>query len=235
MPIARTASQLVRIVRELVQTTDPGTYRDGFTTDVDTAPTLISILSFVNRALRTFALVGYEQSTSSITTVSGQWSYPLPSGGAGRIVEVTFGSDPILRPLAETTLQDLAQQDLMWRNTQGSPAVYVTLGPDIWVYPVPLWARTLAIRHHTAPEDLANPNDVPTLLPYYHDGVAMLAACFMLASDFENPSNAGRIAFILGQYEIQFADVEKLVRARSLLLPRSRVEGGRVGTDTEIS
>ncbi len=234
MPIARTAAQLVRIVRELSQTTDPGTYRDGFSTDVDTSSTLIPILSFVNRALRVFAFVGYEQSTSNINTVSGQWSYPLPSGGAGRIVEVTFGSSPIMRPLAETTLQDLAARDLMWRNTQGSPAIYVTLGPDIWVYPVPLWSRTLSIRHHTAPEDLVNPDDVPTLLPYYHDGAGMLAACFMLASDFENPANAGRIQFILSQFEVQFADCEKLVRARSLLLPRSRVEGGRVGTDEEI-
>ena len=122
----------------------------------------------------------------------------------------------------------------MWRLTQGSPALYITLGPHMWLYPVPQWARTLAIRHTTAPEDLVNPDDVPTLLPYYHDGVALLAAGFMLSSDAENSANQVRLNFILAQWEMQFADVDKLVRARSLLLPRSRIEGGRKSVDQEI-
>lgn len=234
MAIARTAAQLVQMVREFAQTTDPGTYRDGFSDDVDTSSTLISILAFVNRSLRIFAMKGYNQGTSTQDTVSGQHNYTLPSGGAGKIVEVLFGSPPIMRPLAETTLQDLAARDLYWRNTQGSPAVYVTLGPDIWLYPVPPWARTLSIRYYEVQEDLVNRTDVPVLLPYYHDGIAHLAAMYMLASDAENPSNMARLNFLLGIWEMIYADVDAVVRARSLLLPRSRIEGGRVGTDQEI-
>lgn len=220
--------------RDFTQTTDSGTYRNGFSTDPDVSSTLISILSFVNRALRIFAMVGYEQGTSSQQTTSGEFQYLLPSGNAGRIVEVTFGSGVVVKTLTEDTLQNLAARDPMWRLTQGSPALYITLGPHLWVYPVPPWSRTLAIRHTTAPEDLVNPTDVPTLLPYYHDGVALLAAGFMLSSDAENPSNMARLEFILAQFSIVYADADKMIRARSLLLPRSRIEGGRKSVDQEI-
>lgn len=225
-----TAASLVADVRYHAQLMDSGTYRDGFSSDPDTAATLIPILRFVNIAQAIFDRAGFTHVTVPITTVSGQIPYLIPSG-LGKFVELTFTYSGVATPLRETTLQDLTARKRDWRQDQGNPNLYMTVGQEVWLYRAPTTAGPLSIRGQAVSPDLTATTDVPILLPAYHTALAMLAALLLINSDSENPGRDAKLNFLLPLWESNFGDVDAIIRARSLLglqgPIQQRMEGGR--------
>ncbi len=230
MPGSMTAAQLVSDVRYHAQLMDAGTYRDGFSGDPDTSATLIPILRFINMAQGVFDRAGFTHVTIPVPTTSGQFQYGVPSG-LGRFVELTFTYSGVDTPLRETTLQDLTGRNRAWRQDQGVPNLFIPIGQNVWLYRVPTTAGPLNIRGEAISPDLVLTTDVPTLLPTYHPALSMLAALLLINSDSENPGRDARLNYLLPLWEQWYADVDKNVRARSVLGLQGpltqRREGGR--------
>lgn len=204
---------------------DSGTYRDGFSTDADTTATLIPILAFINMALGVFDAVAARMVTVSQSTVLSQWNYPIPSGQT-RIADVAFTQSGRDLPLNETTLQDLQARIRDWRYDLGVPNQYMIVGSEIWLHPVPIGTGPLKIHAGAISPELVTIDDVPVLLPYCHDAIALLAAMLLINSDSENPGRESRLSFLLSFWETRFADFDRLIHARSLLGLEQRQEGG---------
>jgi hypothetical protein len=218
MPGARTATQLVRQVRESMQEMGSGSFRDGFSSDADTSTELIGLLTFVNRAISIFSRSGIVQDDYSFATSPSGYAVNMPMG-AGRIVEVSIiGSGYRRKPLVERTLPQVNGQNRNWRSDYGEPNAYMSQGPQLWLVPVPGVAMSGFIRAHTQEAALVNTADTMTRIPYhYHEAVADLAAILACASDGANPARTARAEFLVSLFEMTYPDLNEIVRARSFL------------------
>lgn len=218
MPGPLNAQAIVLQTRIHCQLISTNQYRDGFPTDPSTSSDLIPILSFVNQALAIIARTGVVQSEFSVATVSGTYRYPVPSG-AGRILDISYPkpNNGGIFSLVDSTLDNMNQRNPGWRSIYGTPNIYMPMGTEIYLYPVPTMSGPMVFRTPSQPSDLFNTTDIPSAIPpFYHNAICLLAAMFLCASDADNASRAARLPFLVSMWEAWYSDLDGFVRARTI-------------------
>lgn len=194
---------------------DSGTYRDGFSTDLDTSPNLISLLGFVNMAQRlmcgkaSFALDDFAVSITS----SGEADLPEE---CGEILYALWSTTELI----PTTYEEATRRVIRTGSSAtGSPTVYYTVGRRVGVRRKPSTTGTITLKGRTIPEDLTAPSDVPTLVPpRYHEALAVMATMILCVSDSDDSTAVQQAQGLAGLFEVEAGELAKEIDVRSMLL-----------------
>lgn len=218
----RTARQLVRTMREFFADMATDQYRDGFATDPNTDPDIISMLGFLNVAQRKMGDAGYKTQQVDIATTPGQMTYPMPSS-VGRIIYVTYtdsdGEDKLLIPRTIQQLSENVEGGDFTRTPGATPSVYVTDARDTMLF----WRRPRVaglahIRCTAVPNDMVAETDTPDGIPDgVHDAMAFLGCFFLTVSDssaVDSQIKARSLLAVVGDYQ---QSLQEIVDARSIL------------------
>lgn len=233
---ALTGREIVALMRHYLKEVGTDLYRDGFTTDPSTSPTLIPLLSFANQAVRIFGRAGFNVEEFTLTTTSGTVEYPLDER-AGKVHSYLWEHNTGRRDLRDVTLPELQRRVPQFRNRTlyppGSPTLVYTLGRRLGFWRPPgFTGATLRYWAETVPP--AIPSGAPTttlsgLPAIYHGGVATLGALLACVSDAENETAAVRAGQLVAFFEAEYPELKGIIDARALVATESRSQAAEEG------
>jgi hypothetical protein len=220
MPGQRTASGLVTIFRNLMKETGPYRIRNGFSTDADTSPTLLSALTYINLAYGIVARhMGYGRHTFSQSASAGQDEFTI-SAAAGEGSDWCWYQGGAEYDLRDVTLAELKRRRRTWRNVTASGAVPRVVAIDAnryFLYPAPLAAGEVRYRAFAPPGDLTAATSIPSGVPdVYHDAIGILAVAVAAGANADDPVMAARRDNAMDVLARTYPEMRALVDARAI-------------------
>lgn len=127
------------------------------------------------------------ETTFTLTTVSGQDSYSIPSGVL-RIQQLQYGSEPPIRIVPWNEFERYKADTFVITDT-GAPYLACFYNKKVWLYPVPDASYTLNGRGLETLTRLSQDDDEPDLPEEFHQCIADFALYFEMV--YENNPQAG--------------------------------------------
>lgn len=214
----KTATELVRLVRQWAGLPNQTPYRDGFAVDNVDGNGPWSILLEINEAQRELADTGYIKCNFSFQIIAGQSIYSADPW-LHQYTTATYNGIP----LDHTTLGKLDTEEPNWRNLPpGIPKKFYFISDQIGLVPAPATRDadgqfSLRFLADSMVSELANPMDRPKRLPArFHELLAIGAALSISTNDTENEAAQRRIPRLGAKWTKGYEDLKKVVQQRDM-------------------